>query len=32
MGFAGKIPHTHNKETKSLTGTESLTHKTQKKR
>jgi len=33
MVFAGKIAHTHNNETKSLTSTESLTfmkHKTQK--
>jgi len=34
MAFPGKIAHTHNNETKSLTFTESLTftkHKTQKK-
>jgi len=33
MAFAGKIAHTHNNKTKSLTFTESLTftkHKTQK--
>jgi len=33
MAFAGKIAHTHNNRTKSLTFTESLTfikHKTQK--
>jgi len=33
MAFAGKIAHTHNNETKSLTFTESLAfikHKTQK--
>jgi len=33
MAFAGKIAHTHNDETKSLTFTEGLTfikHKTQK--
>jgi len=34
MALAGKIAHTHNNETKSLTFTESLTfikHETQKK-